>query len=265
MMGMKKAYQYIKRKYQLLSFKKYNTIAGTLVFFLLLSIVPLAFWLSLLFSRLPIDTSQLIDMPVFHSVKDILSYIKKEAESAGKGASVFLLVTTLYSSTNLFYQMRKSGEIIYGYTRKKRGWLVRVGAVLPMFCLMALAVVSAATIAVCGYVFARIFSPVMQAVLNYAVTFALSFALVFLLNIYICPYRVRIRKFLRGTLVTVVAWTGALIGFAVYLKIGNLGRLYGALNTLIVFMLWLYVMMICFVVGAILNSENISKGKIKKI
>lgn len=265
MKAVKKAYRYLKQKYLLLSLKKYNTIAGTLVFFLLMSIVPLAFWLSLLFSRLPIDTSELINMPIFHSVKDILVYIKREAESAGKGASIFLLVTTLYSSTNLFYQMRKSGEIIYGYTRKKRGWLVRIGAVLPMLCLMALAVVSAATITVCGFVFSKIFSSAIQAILNYAVTFALSFALVFLLNIYICPYRAKIGKFLRGTLITVIAWTGAVIGFAVYLKIGNLGRLYGALNTLIVFMLWLYVMMICFVVGVILNSENISKGKIKKI
>lgn len=262
---VKRTYSFIKKKYQLLSVKKYTTIAGTLVFFLLMSIVPLAFWLSLLFSRLPINVSGILSMPIFHSVKDILKYIQKEAELAGKSASAFLLVTTLYSSTNLFYQMRKSGELIYGYTRKKRGWLIRVGAVFPMVCLMAFAVCSAAIIAVCGFIFSRIFSTWVQVIFNYAITFVLAFALVFLLNIYICPYRAKLKKFLKGTFLTVIAWTGAAIGFAVYLKISNLGRLYGALNTLIVFMLWLYVMTICFVVGIILNSEKIVKGKIKKL
>ena len=93
---------------------------------------------------------------------------------------------------------------------------------------------------------------------------ALSFALVFLLNVYICPYKTKLRRFLPGTCVTVGAWGIALIGFAVYLKIGGLNKLYGALSALIVFLLWLYIMMICFIVGVIVNSEKIKRGKKKK-
>ena len=62
---------------------------------------------------------------------------------------------------------------------------------------------------------------------------------------------------------------GAVIGFSVYLKISNMSRLYGALSTIIVFLLWLYILMICFIVGVIFNSENVilirkNKNKRKK-
>ena len=94
---------------------------------------------------------------------------------------------------------------------------------------------------------------------------AISFGLILILNVYICPYKVRFRELLPGTAITVAAWAVALVGFTIYLKIGNMGRLYGALSTLIVFMLWLYVLMICFVSGIIFNSEKISARESKTL
>jgi uncharacterized BrkB/YihY/UPF0761 family membrane protein len=67
----------------------------------------------------------------------------------------------------------------------------------------------------------------------------------------------------------VISWIGAIIGFSVYLKISNMSQLYGALSTIIVFLLWLYVLMICFIAGVIFNSEKVmllrkNKNKRKK-
>jgi hypothetical protein len=83
-----------------------------------------------------------------------------------------------------------------------------------------------------------------------------------LLNIYICPFKRPIKNFLKGTSITVVAWAVAIVGFTIYLKISNVKRLYGALSTIIVFLLWLYMLMLGFIVGVIFNSEkNKKKGK----
>ena len=73
------------------------------------------------------------------------------------------------------------------------------------------------------------------------------------------------RSFLLGTLITVVSWIGAVIGFSAYLNISNMSKLYGALSTVIVFLLWLYILMVCFIVGVILNSEKILKKHDKKL
>ncbi len=260
---VKKAYKFLKDKYALLNFKKYTTIAGTLVFFLIMSIMPLAFWLTLLIGKLPVDTQQVLSLPVFSSVKSVLDYVQKEATSATTGASIILIFTTLYSATNLFYQIRRSGEIIYDFHEERQGLRLRIGALVLLIIIMASAVTFLLVFAVGSFIFSRVLSSAWEKLADYALLGGLAFLLVLLLNMYICPYKENIRSFLPGTGITVVAWIGAIIGFSVYLRISNVSRLYGALSTIIVFLLWLYVLMICFIAGVIFNSEKILRKRQK--
>ena len=250
-------YQYVKQKYDLLSFRKYTTIAGTLVFFFIMSIVPLSFWLTLVIGKLPFDTERLLRLSVFDSVKSVFEYVQQEAASATTGASVILIFTTLYSSTNLFYQMRRSGEIIYDFRKQRKGLKLRISALALLIIVMASAVAFLLIFAIGSFFFSRILGGFWEKVADYLLLIIVAFFLVLLLNMYICPHKTKIRNFLPGTCLTVVAWVLAIIGFSIYLKIGNIARLYGALSTLIVFFLWLYILMICFVIGAIFNSEKI--------
>ncbi len=260
---VRRAYQFIKDKYSLLNLKKYTTIAGTLVFFLIMSIMPLAFWLTLIIGRLPVDTEQILALPVFSSVKGVLEFVQKEATTATTGASIILIFTTLYSATNLFYQIRKSGEIIYDFHEEKQGIRLRLGALVLLIIIMASAVAFLLVFALGSFVFSKVLSSAWEKVADYALLACVAFLLVLLLNMYICPYKEKMGSFLLGTGITVVAWIGAIIGFSVYLKISNVSRLYGALSTVIVFLLWLYVLMICFIAGVIFNSEKILRKRNK--
>ena len=258
---LRKFYLYIKGKYELLSLKKYTTIAGTLVFFLIMSIVPLSFWLTLLIGKLPIDTENLLSLGVFDSVKHVLSYIRREAANATGSTSVVLIVTTLYASTNLFYQMRRSGELIYDFHRERQGLRLRLGALVLLVIVMLTAVAFLLVFAIGSFLFARLFSRPWALIADYALLAGVAFFLALLLNVYVCPYKTSARAFLPGTFLTVSAWAVAFIGFSVYLKISNVGKLYGALSAIIVFLLWLYILMICFIVGVIFNSERIHKER----
>ncbi len=261
----RKVYEYLKGKYALLSLKKYTTIAGTLVFFLIMSIMPLAFWLTLIIGKLPVSTEQIFELPVFSSVRNILYYIQDEARTATAGASIVLVFTTLYSATNLFYQMRKSGEIVYDFHTEKQGLKLRLGALILLIIVMAGAVAFLLVFALGSFVFSRFLPSAWEKVADYLLLEILAFLLVWILNMYVCPYKEKIRNFLPGTAITVVAWTFAVIGFSVYLTVSNVTRLYGALSTIIVFLLWLYVLMICFIAGVIFNSEKILSKRNKKI
>jgi membrane protein len=259
MNGFRRVWCFLKDKYDLITLKKYTTLAGTLVFFLIMSIVPLSFWVTLIVGKLPIDTERIFSLPVFESVKDVLLYVREEAINATASVSILLLVTTLYSSTTLFYQMRHSGELIYNYRQKKRkGWRLRIGAFVLMFIVIGVVLAFAICFALGSFLFAKYLSSGWETFADYALLITLAFALVLLLNAYVCPYKTKIRFFIPGALVTVGAWVVVVFGFAVYLRFGNVSRLYGALSALIVFLLWLYVLMICFIVGVILNSERIT-------
>ncbi|MBQ7323597.1 MAG: YihY/virulence factor BrkB family protein [Clostridia bacterium] len=261
---IKKLYLYLRKQYDLLSLKKFTTIAGTLVFFLIMSITPLSFWLTLLVGRLPISGEEILSLPIFETVKDVFLFVQKEAASATTGASIILIFTTLYSATNLFYQMRRSGEIIYDFHQKRQGLKIRLGALLLMFIVMMSVVVFLGLFAMGSFLFSRILSSGFELIADYALLMAVSFVLVLVLNVYICPHKVKLKTFLPGTIITVILWVGAVIGFTIYLKIGNVTRLYGALSTLIIFLLWLYILMICFIVGVIFNSENVAEEHKKR-
>lgn len=255
---LRSLYQFFFSKYQLLNVKKYTTIAGTLVFFLIMSIVPFSFWLTLIIGKLPVNTEEILALAVFDSVKEVLSYVQREAQEATAGASLVLLFTTLYSATNLFYQMRRSGEIIYDYRQEKKGFRLRLGALVLLIIVMAGAVAFLLIFALGSFLFSRVLSEPWEKIADYALLITVAFGLALLLNMYICPHKVSVRYFLSGTAITVGLWLLAGFGFSIYLKISNMGRLYGALSTIIVFLLWLYVLMICFVIGVIWNSEKIT-------
>ncbi len=260
---LRSAYHYVKEKYALLSLRKYTTLAGTLVFFLIMSIVPLSFWLTILIGKLPINTEEILSLSIFGSVKNILTYVQAEAANATTGASILLILTTLYSATNLFYQMRKSGEIIYDFHPQSQGLRLRLTALLLLVIVMSMVIVFLLVFALGSFLFSRLLSDRWEVLADYLLLVALAFMLALLLNMYICPYKARVRNFLQGSFLTVGLWTMAVIGFSIYLKISNLRRLYGALSAIIVFLLWLYVLMICFMIGVIFNSERVLKERIK--
>lgn len=247
----------IGRAYGVLAEHKFTTIAGTLVFFLIMSFVPFSFWLALLFGRAGLDTDQILELELFGWAKELLAFIKNNAEGATSGASVFLIATTLWSSTGFFYHLRRSGEIIYRYRRKKHGWKVRLSAVILTFVLLIF--LAAAGAALIGVILAAKYLPrALYYFTVYSLALCFGFFAAWILNVYICPYRCKPYETVTGSLLTALAWLIASVAFAVYLTFSNHERLYGALSLVIVFLLWLYWMMICFTAGVIFNKYRIT-------
>ena len=116
--------------------KRFSTIAGTLVYFLLMSIAPFILWLTLVCGN--VDIERFISHELFDSVSPFLRYLKSSAESAAGGAGIIFLLTTLYSSTNFFYHLRRSGELIYNSSRVKGGLKLRLASVVLIFAAIFL-------------------------------------------------------------------------------------------------------------------------------
>ena len=91
----------------------------------------------------------------------------------------------------------------------------------------------------------------------YSSLLVLGFFAAWLLNVYVCPYVHCAKQMSLGSFLTAVAWMIASGAFSVYLSFGNKEKLYGALTLVIVFLLWLYWLMICFVAGVIFNKHRL--------
>lgn len=243
--------------------KRFSTIAGTLVYFLLMSIAPFILWLTLVLGN--IDVEKFMSHELFKSVSPFLHSLKDSAESAAGGAGIVLLITSLWSSTNFFYHLRRSGEVIYGSKRISGGIKLRISSLI--FILMSVVLVAVFTsLTVAGSRFLDDFVPTFISEIIFCIflTFA-AFSVALVLNKFACPYKISAPDILPGTLLTTALWLVFLIGFNVYMQFATPEKLYGKLASLIIFLLWSYVMMNCFVIGMILNGSFKIKKEYKQL
>lgn len=233
--------------------KRFSTIAGTLVYFLLMSIAPFILWLTLVFGS--VDVERFLSHELFKSVSPVLRYMKQSAESAVGGAGIVFLLTSLYSSTNFFYHLRRSGEIIYASRRVKGGIKLRLVSLLMIAAAIVLVALTAA-ITVSGTALLNSFLPeIVAEIISFAFLCILAFFVALLLNIIACPYKMKFSEALTGSLLTTALWLIFIIGFGFYTQFANPERLYGKIAALIIFLIWCYVMMSCFVIGMIKNGS----------
>ena len=257
----KRAAEKIGSAYRILAENRYSTVAGTLVFFLVMSLMPFLFWLTLLFGGSALAYS-FSELSLFGWAEDILILLRDSAAAAGKGVSVLFLLTTLWSSSAFFYHLRRSGEMIYRYRRIKKGWKVRLSAILITFAVL-LFFAAAGVLLFAASVASRLLSPWISYPAFYALLFALGFFSAWMLNDYVCPYRIRPSETARGSLYTAIAWLLASAAFSVYLHFTDKAKLYGALTVVIVFLLWLYWMMIVFTAGVIYNKTRVEGEQLR--
>lgn len=243
--------------------RRFSTIAGTLVYFFLMSIAPFILWLTLLIGS--IDIADILPGVLFESVSPILEYLEVTAQSAISGAGVVLLLTSLYSSTNFFYHLRRSGEIVYGSKEVKEGIKLRIlSGFLIIITIICIAFLAAFTIT--GSFFLRYFMPqIVVDIVSFLFLAVIMFIACLLMNFFSCPYKLKFSEAVFGSILTTVLWLLFIVGFSIYLQFASPGKLYGAIASLIVFLLWCYFMMCCFVIGMIKNSSYIKKKELKKI
>ncbi len=253
----------IRKIYRYYTDKRFSTLGGTLVYFLLMSITPFFLWLTLALGN--VDVEKFLSHELFNSISPILRYLKDSAESAAGGAGIVLLATSLWSSTNFFYHLRRSGEIVYGSSRVKGGIKLRIASlVLIIIFILLIAVV--AGFSVTGTWILDMFLPKLASdavSILFITTLALAVALV--LNVFACPYKLKFSEALTGSLLTTILWSLFVAGFSIYLQFATPERLYGKIASIIVFLLWCYVMMCCFVIGMINNGAYKTRKEYKKL
>lgn len=250
--------------FKLYSDKRFSTIAGTLVYFLLMSIAPFTLWLTLVFGN--VNVERFLSNELFESVSPFLRTLKHSAESAASGAGLILLATSLYSSTNFFYHLRRSGEIIYDSPRVKGGLKLRIYSLLLIAAAIIL-VAGIAGISVVGNTLLDSFLPFYVSDIISAVFLSvLAFAAALVLNLIACPYKMKPQQAVTGSLLTAALWLVFIVGFGIYMQFATPERLYGKIASVIIFLLWCYMLMNCLVIGMIKNGLLMPKRvKLKEI
>lgn len=240
--------------------KRFTTLSGTLVYFLLMSVTPFLFWLALIVGE--VDLSNYLPETFFQAIQPVITALQEAAQAATGSATIILLLTSLWSSTNFFYHLRRSGEIIFAPDIKVSAIRLRLSSLFAVFAILLIAALAAVT----PFVGINVLENIMPRLLAEAITitFLTMFAYFasYFLNVFACPYKLSYAEASGGALLTVILWILCAIGFSIYLRFSNPQRLYGAITAVIVFLLWCYLMVNSLVIGLIYNAKYLIRQSV---
>lgn len=234
--------------------KRFTTLSGTLVYFLLMSVAPFLFWLAILVGD--VDLSRFFSQEPLVAIAPVVNYLQSAAANATGGAGIILAITSLWSSTNFFYHLRRSGEMIYAPEIHKSGLKLRLFSLIAVFATLFVVAFGTA-LPFLGLDALVEIMPVPVAEAITAVFFSMfAFFAAYFLNVFACPVRLAFDQAAGGALLTVVLWLACSLGFSIYLRYANPQKLYGAIAAIIVFLLWCYLMINSLVLGIMYNGKR---------
>ena len=240
--------------------KKTVTFAGALVFFSLLALVPTLYLFSLTLSVFGKELSTLGGFYITEEFLVVKDFVFLGVKNIGAGGGVVASFIAVYSSASIFLHLRFVGEVIYNYSSQKP-ILIRIlsiiGAIvislIISFLIVVYGVLSPITIKLLG---------VLGKAINLFVIMAIIFIAVVLLNLFACPYKLKLKEVIKGSLFTCVFGVVFTVIFMLYLKyFSSYDRIYGKIAVIPIFFIWLFIVMRCIVGGIALNAYYLGSYK----
>jgi len=251
----------IKNVINLFTEKRLTTVAGAWVYYFLSAVIPLAFLIITAFGvfGMSITTEIVSRLPTEFRVAG--ETIVATAEKASNGITVFFIVTVIVSCTTLLNQMSKDGDFIYGEKSKhKRGFLRRIWAIGALAVLFAVFLGTALLFAFGGMLFKGFIidkiGELIFTIAVFSIVIAISYVIIILIENFVSPVKLKFKEVALGGFCSLCIIVAGTIGLILYLKFFQpYNAFYGGLASVIVFLLWAYILMLGLVVGIIINMQ----------
>lgn len=246
--------------------KRLITVASSWVFFFLLSVVPLLFLLISAFGVFGVDIATGLVSRLPEEFRSAGQAIIETANKVSKEATIFFVITSIISCSSLLNRMSKDGDSIYGIRSKRKiGIFRRIWAIVALAVLFAVFLLSAIFVLFGSIVieylgWGRIKG--LVTLLFFTLLIFIVYVIIILLNLFISPMRIKLREVLLGSFLSLVTIVIGTIGFIIFLRyFHSYNAFYGSLASIIVFLLWAYIVMLGLVSGAILNMILVKKKR----
>ncbi len=261
---MRKFFYIVKDYNRFKAGKKAVTFAGALVFFSLLGLVPTVYLFSLTLSIFGKELSFLGGFFITEEFTAVKDFVFLGAKNIGAGGGFIAGFISVYSAGSLFLHLRLTGEVIFNH-KSANSILLRILSIIGSiiislivsFLIVVYAFISPQLIALLG-VFGKI--------INYAIILFILFVAIVFINLFTCPYRLKIKEVLRGSLFTLTFSVIFTVVFLVYLKyFSSYNKIYGKIAVIPIFLAWLFILMRCLVGGFTLNAYYLGRCKLKRL
>ena len=244
-MIFKKIFLYIKTFFKTMGKKKYDTLAGSLTFFFLLTCVPILYITLFFYGQ--IANALNLDLAIPDELKEYITF------DLNVGVSIFFIFATIFSTTKFFVQIKKIGDIIYGVKEPVSSIKMKIAAIVISILFILVIIVGLLLMSLANH-FSEYFPAWLTRFLTMSLIAGVFFLLVVVIDKTATPTLSMKKHVYRGAFVTLGYTLISSIIFTIYLALfANFNQLYGSLSTLLVFLLWMYLVSKGIVVGIVIN------------
>jgi membrane protein len=251
---------------------KVTMMAGDAAFRLILSLPPVVIFFAALSAMVNQHTgwdifgwleNQIEEAPVPGEAEEMIFMILETAEQQGNPGFLSIgIVIALWSASNAIGTMMQSFNVAYN-TEESRGFVWQRVIAIGLTIGLSLLVVSSFVL----FVFGEMIGSAIASAAGMGGTFELVWnilrwpLLIFMFMIALAvlywkgpSVEQTFRWISPGAVVATLAWLVAVWGFSIYLQFADPGSAYGALGTMVVLLLFLYLSSIVVMAGAELNA-----------
>ena len=244
-MIFKKIFLYIIGFFKTMNKKKYDTLAGSLTFFFLLTCVPILYITLFFYGQ--IANAFHLELAIPEWLKEYITF------DLNVGVSIFFIFATIFSTTKFFVQIKKIGDIIYGVKDPVNSIKLKIASVAIAILFILVLIVGLLLMSLANH-FAEYFPVWLTRFLSISLIAGVFFLLIVVIDKTATPTLSMKKHVYRGAFVTLGYTALSSIIFSLYLALfANFNQLYGSLSTLLVFLLWMYLVSKGIVIGIVIN------------
>lgn len=234
--------------------------------FIIMSFVPFLLLLMMLIKYTPLTEETflaIIDNIAPDAFKSNLhSMVHQLYMSVNPTMILFVIISTLWAAGKGFNSIIDGLNSVFDINEQRNGFVLRLYSILYTI-IFAVIIIICILIYILGTLILNFFNKyvpfighIIEWIMNLRVLISILLFTLFFTFLYVAiPNRhTKIKRQMPGALFSAIGWTGFSFFFSLYVNYSkNVSIIYGSLATIVCAMLWLYVCMFIFLMGAEIN------------
>lgn len=272
----RKVYLKVKSVLKSASENSVYSYAGHSALFIIISFFPLLMLLLASVKYMPFSENEVLELvsaiPLGNANNALNTAVKEVYARSGSLALSISAVTLLWSASTSIYSITRGLNAIYGQSETRNYFLLRgLSLLYTVFFIISLLVLLILMVfggGILAYVYIKLpllsdFSNTIN-VLRGVVTYLSILLFMDLMYTFIPNRRSSLLKELPGAIISATCWYGFSFGYSVYIEnFSNVSYVYGSLTAVVLLMIWLYILMYIFFIGAVVNKMELFKRRTK--
>lgn len=247
-----------------MSKKNISSYAASMAFFLFVSMIPLLMALCAILPFTTLTEDNLINAVTRftpNAMNSMVVSVVSDVYARSAGTITIFAIVAVWTAAKAMLAMVRGLNAVYDFEEKRNYFVLRFIA-----CFYTLIMLIAMVLALVVMVFGNVIVDILltdipplhlftQFIMHFRFLFSwavltLAFGLIYA---YIPSHKLRFKTQLPGAAFSAIMWSGASYAFSVYVDHFSGFGTYGSLTTVVIMMLWFYLLMYILLIGAHIN------------